>query len=45
MEGERKSVKQQPLSNVQATEDADVTGDLAFLNPLPVGQSTRGGSL
>ena len=45
MEGERKSVKQQPLSSAQATEDADVTGDWAFVNPLPVGQSTRGGSV
>ena len=39
------SVKQQPLSSAQATEDAVVTGDWAFVNPLPVGQSTRGESV
>ena len=35
MEGERKSVKQQPLSSAQATEDADVTGDWAFISSIP----------
>ena len=58
MEGERKSVKQQPLSSAQATEYCrhslinvmrrnivDMRGDWAFVNPLPVGQSTRGESL
>ena len=43
MEVERKSVKQQPLSSAQATEDAGVAGD--FDKSLRVGQSTRGGSV